>query len=689
VQNIGTYSHQLSILPGLQSLLGQHVVHLRTGRSPRAAKVSAIIGWGLRPTTRKPRLIAQREALPFIALEDGFLRSFGTGAAYPTLSLVVDDIGIYYAADRASKLERLLQSDQDVLAGAGADYADARARFVSLGLSKYNLAPDLDHLPGPSSRRRILVVDQTVGDASVEYGLANASSFAQMLQAAKDENPDALIYVKTHPEVSGGAKKGFLSDTQEDERTILLRHPASPASLFRQIDQVYVVTSHMGFEALLHGVKVTCFGMPWYAGWGATHDRLKCERRIRRRSVDELFAAAYLHYTRYLNPETLERGTIFDVMNWLTLQRRMHQALPGRTIAVGYRRWKAENVRPFLSTDPKRVYFVANAKSAMALSPKAEDRLVVWGASPSEAIVELSYRSGASLLRMEDGFIRSVGLGSDFVPPNALVLDRQGLYFDARKTHDLEFLLNNYEFTLEDTERARRVRELIVDNRLTKYNIEPTHAARWPNTQCHTILVPGQVEDDASIRYGCGEIRDNLSLLRAARNAYPNAFIVYKPHPDVVVRNRHGKVHAKEALRFADHIETSISIVSCIERADEVHTMTSLSGFDALLRNKSVVTYGSPFYAGWGLTTDHRPPPRRTRRLELDLLIAGVMLHYPIYWDWVLNGYTTCEGALQRVIQQKSLLLHDKDFRGMRKSYIQRQSHKLRLWAKAKFLVAR
>lgn len=689
MQNIGTYSRHLSVLPGLQSLLGQPVVHLRAGRSPRAAQVDTIVGWGLRPTTRKPRLIARREALPFIALEDGFLRSFGTGAAYPTLSLVVDPIGIYYAADRASTLECLLQSDQDLLTGAGADYVQARAQFVCLGLSKYNLAPDLQTLPGPADRRRVLVVDQTVGDASVEYGLANETSFAQMLQAAKDENPDALIFVKTHPEVSGGAKKGFLSNTQQDERTFLLRDPASPASLFRQIDQVYVVTSHMGFEALLHGLKVTCFGMPWYAGWGATHDRLKCERRKRQRSVDELFAAAYLHYTRYLNPETLERGNIFDVMKWLTLQRHMHQALTGRTIAVGYRRWKAENVRPFLSTDPTRVHFVANARAAEALFPTPEDRLVVWGASPDEAIVELSQQSGASLLRMEDGFVRSVGLGSDFVPPGALVLDRRGLYFDARQTHDLELLLNNRSFTGADIERARRVRQLIVDNALTKYNIEPTYPAKWADGNRHTILVPGQVEDDASIRFGCGDVRDNLSLLRAARSANPNAFIVYKPHPDVLVRNRHGNVHTQEALHFADHIETQVSIVSCIESASEIHTMTSLSGFDALIRNKRVVTYGSPFYAGWGLTTDHRPPLRRTRRLELDQLIAGVMLHYPLYWDWTLNGYTTCEGALHRIIQQKSKLVHNKDFLGVRKSYVQRQCYKLRLWARAKFLVTR
>ena len=35
---------------------------------------------------------------------------------------------------------------------------------------------------------------------------------------------------------------------------------------------------------------------------------------------------------------------------------------------------------------------------------------------------------------------------------------------------------------------------------------------------------------------------------------------------------------------------------------DEVHTLTSLTGFEALLRGIEVHAYGGPFYAGWGLT---------------------------------------------------------------------------------------
>ncbi|CUI66571.1 capsular polysaccharide biosynthesis protein [Achromobacter kerstersii] len=686
---IGTFSHPISKLPGLAALIGETVVPIRSIDQVAKQSLRALTGWGFRPSTNRPRALAAKHGIPFIGLEDGFLRSYGTGRNHPTLSLVVDPEGIYYAAGQPSALETLLTSGQDLLSGAGACYAQARDRIVQQGLSKYNLAPDADPVlfthPGP----RVLIVDQTVGDGSVEYGLASAASFSAMLAAARRENPDAIIYIKTHPEVSRGTKRGFLSSVDGDSRTVMLREPTSPASVLRHMDRVYVVTSHMGFEALLHGVPVTCFGVPWYAGWGCTDDRIACPRRKRTRTVNELFAGAYLHYTRYLNPETYERGTIFDVMDWLVLQRQTHQRITGRTISIGYRRWKAENVKVFLGHPHRSVHFVPHAEAAEKLAPKQEDRLVIWGASPSHAITALAARSGATLLRMEDGFVRSIGLGSDFVPPHSLVIDARGLYFDARQPSDLEQLLNTHTFTDEDRRRARIVRDLIVSNGLTKYNIESTEEPTWHKASQRIVLVPGQVEDDASIKFGCTLTRDNLTLLEATRRACPDAFIVYKPHPDVMVRNRAGRVHREDALRYADAIETKVSIVGCIEAADELHTMTSLSGFDALLRGKRVVVHGKPFYAGWGLTEDREMLPRRDRTLTLDELVAGAVLHYPLYWDWTLNGFTTGEAAIRQLASKRNRLVSENRLASVQKTHLQRQLHKLRLWAKAGFLVTR
>jgi len=463
------------------------------------------------------------------------------------------------------------------------------------------------------------------------------------------------------------------------------------------MDKVYVVTSTMGFEALLAGKPVTVFGMPWYAGWGATDDRQRCPRRTRERAVKELFAAAYFHYTRYLNPVTHERGTIFDVIDWLVLQKDMAARYPGRMVCVGFRRWKATNVKPLLSMGNDKVVFVKTAKAAEALVVEPGDNLVFWGRDAPAGVVELTQRRAARVLRMEDGFTRSVGLGSDLIRPLSLVLDAQGIYFDPTRPSDLEQLLNTAEFSPEELTRAKAVRAFIVEQGLTKYNLEPRGAVDWATAGRRVLLVPGQVEDDASIRYGCGAgatgIHTNLGLLKAARHACPDAFIVYKPHPDVTTGNREGKIDISEALLFADHIEMHFSVVSCIEMCSEIHTMTSLTGFDALIRGKKVITYGYPFYAGWGLTLDRKitlegelsRQGSRQRALTLDELVAGTLLRYPIYRDWDLNGYTTCEAALRKIAQTRDRLQSSGGLQKLRVGFARRQWRKLFLLVRTAF----
>ena len=74
-----------------------------------------------------------------------------------------------------------------------------------------------------------------------------------------------------------------------------------------------------------------------------------------------------------------------------------------------------------------------------------------------------------------------------------------------------------------------------------------------------------------------------------------------------------------------------LDIDACLDHADGLATMTSLAGFEALLRGKPVWTFGRPFYAGWGLTNDALEFTRRSRRLSIDQLVAGALIVYPIY----------------------------------------------------------
>lgn len=736
-----TTSPKLKAIPNLQTLLQARVA--LTWPWSRAPAARCVLAWGRKPSALKAEALAKRLNLAVLRLEDGFLRSFDTGATHPPLALVVDELGIYYDSTRPSSLEALLASDVDVLAELGGGVSRAREFLVAHGLSKYNHADDgagLDGFASPAmagSRgqritQRVLVIDQTAGDMSVALGGASAHTFADMLAAARTENPNATIYVKTHPEVTTGRKGGYLTHVSDGvsprgQRTVMLRGLMNPLRLVEQMDRVYVVSSTMGFEALLVGKPVTCFGVPWYAGWGVTDDRCTRSpawaRRTRTRSVDELFAAAYFHYTRYLNPVTHERGSIFDVMQWLARQREMlglseqgalgckgvfderGDGLPqgatrpapsplakGRLVVVGFARWRRYNLAPIFSLLPDRVHFVPDADRAAALKPGPTDTLVCWGRSAPPGVEALAASTGARLARMEDGFVRGVGLGSDLLRPMSLVLDGRGIYFDPTIPCDLEHLLNTQPFTEKDARRAAAVRRFIVQHGITKYNLEPREAARWPvRAGQRVVLVPGQVEDDASIRFGCTHVRSNLALLKAARAACADAFIVYKPHPDVMSGNRAGRVAFADTGALADRVETGLSVVSCLEACDEVHTMTSLTGFDALLRDKRVVTYGQPFYAGWGLTVDRAGEgggatqafERRARRLTLDELVAGTLLHYPLYWDWSLKGFTTCEAVLNILLAERTALEAEQGLEGLRTGWLQRQWRKLQVLRRA------
>lgn len=279
---------------------------------------------------------------------------------------------------------------------------------------------------------------------------------------------------------------------------------------------------------------------------------------------------------------------------------------------------------------------------------KAPDRaiLAVWG---MRAIPEDVAARGVEVVRLEDGFLRSVGLGADLVRPLSWAVDWRGMYYDATHPSDLEILLSKTEFTDAMRARAATLRERIVDAGLTKYNVG---AAAWrrPAGLKRVILTPGQVESDAALDYGAPGIRTNLGLLQAVRKANPDAYVVYKPHPDVVAGLRARGSAEETAGQWCDEIVEDASLDELFSQVDEVHVLTSLSGFEALLRGRRVTCYGQPFYAGWGLTADILPISRRMRRLTLDELVAGALVLYPYYLGRTSARQITPEEALNELL---------------------------------------
>jgi capsular polysaccharide export protein len=523
--------------------------------------------------------------------------------------------------------------------------------------------PGVAAFPGPK-QRRVLVIDEVMRPDKP------AEQFRNMLDSALDDNGGAEVWVKPHPDVLAGRARGYLAP---HPRVHALHHAADARSLFKNVERVYTVTSLIGLEALIYGVPVVCFGAPFYAGWGVTLDHGPVPPRPRKRSLVEIFAAACILGSRYKNPDNPSEEASFEtVIDHLALQRRHFEKNQGELFCFGFQFWKRNYIRAYLRCPGNTIHFCRSAAHARRLGFSSTSRMVAWATRMSPDVSLLSVKSQVPMWRMEDGFLRSVGLGSNLAMPASLVMDRQGIYFDPRTPSELETILQSVAFTGDELARAEKLRTEIVRQGVSKYNVGQSIALSIPAGK-KAILVPGQVEDDASVQLGCPAIRKNSELVLAARQAAPDAFLIYKPHPDVASGNREGTL-SEEARSVCDHIEESASLADCLAACDEVHTLTSLVGFEALLRGHRVVVYGQPFYAGWGLTIDREPITRRTRRLTLDELVAGTLIRYPVYLNRSSGRFTTPEAVITDLRRERE---QNPGARVVRLSWARRQLRRL------------
>ena len=587
-----------------------------------------VIGWGARETAAWGRRWAEARGLPYLAVEDGFLRSIGLGeAGAVSQSLVVDDLGIHYDATRPSRLEELIRTAPDWCDAALTARTEALiARIVETGLTKTNTGAPLDpRILGPG--RRVLIVDQTEGDAAIAGGLAGPDSFTAMLAAARAAHPEAQLILKRHPAVVAGHKRGCVADAELDDLSVV--GDVRTADLLAEVHAVYVVTSGLGFEALLRGLPVHCFGAPFFAGWGLTKDAFAIERRGAPRTFQQIAAAALIRYSRYVDPVTGQPCEVEAAVERLISMRGRARRLRGYWAGTGFAVAKRQAVRRLLNAPDAEVRYFDTVQAAADAATARKGHLMVWAGKESRDFTALAATLNGPVIRMEDGFIRSRGLGSNFVEALSVALDDQGIYYDASHPSRLESLIEAGEADAALVARAAALRGRIVETGLSKYNLAGAPTPDWP-AERERILIVGQVEDDRSIQLGCGDIRTNAGLVQAVRAAHPDAFLIYRDHPDVRAGNRIGRLDDATAA-LLDARADDLDILACIEGCDAVATLTSLTGFEALLRGKRVMTWGMPFYAGWGLTEDALSMPRRTRRATLDELVAAALIRYPLY----------------------------------------------------------
>ncbi|MCJ2040382.1 capsular biosynthesis protein [Methylobacterium sp. J-059] len=353
-----------------------------------------------------------------------------------------------------------------------------------------------------------------------------------------------------------------------------------------------------------------------------------------------------LHHFDPWTRAPIDRAACAERVAWL---RARFSENARRVVYVGISRWKRPALDAFAVGPKGTPIHTMTVADAVAAAKRHDGQVLAWATRAPEALEAACAEAGLPLARVEDGFLRSVGLGASLQPGASIVVDDRGIYYDPRRESRLSRILAEAEFSDALVARAKSLRETIVARRLSKYNVGLTVAAgAWPADR-RIVLVPGQVEDDASVRYGSPNVRSNRALLQAARARNRDAFLLYKPHPDVEAGFRPGAIPEAEALGLADRIVSGLSIVDLLDRVHHVETMTSLAGFEALIRGLSVATHGRPFYAGWGLTEDLAPGADRGRTLALDQLVAGALILYPRYLDPVAMKPCGPEQLLDRL----------------------------------------
>lgn len=584
--------------------------------------------WGQSPTSPRGEAVAAKRDAPVVRVEDAFLRSVRTGRdGDPPLGLHIDTKGVHFDPSAPSDLEILLRDepldDFALLTRA----KDAMAQLQRLHLSKYNMTDPALPQPQPGY---VLVIDQTRGDASIKASGADLNSFKEMLYYAQTDHPGAPILIKTHPETNAGHRTGYFTQDDCSDRISLTDAPHSSYALFEGAIAVYTVSSQMGFEAILTGHKPVVFGQPFYAGWGLSDDRNPVQRRQRKLTRAQLFAAAMILYPKWYDPYRDKLCQIEDVIATLEAQTQAWRDDHQGWHASGMRLWKRA---------PLQKVFGGTKRMRFGESPASDRKHMIWANKTPAA--------GTNPVRVEDGFIRSKGLGADLIPPLSLVLDDVGIYYDPTGPSRLENLI---EASVNLPEGARRRAELLLRKltkaNLSKYNVGGSDLPTIPAGR--RILVPGQVEDDASITLGTSDVSTNRALLETVRSVNPAAVIIYKPHPDVEAGLRPGAV--PDAGDLADIVLDKVDPIAAISAVDEVWTMTSLLGFEAVLRGKRVTCLGTPFYAGWGLTDDRAmPTPRRATSPDLVAFAHAVLIDYPRYFDPITGLACPPEVAIERL----------------------------------------
>ncbi|MBM7652573.1 capsule polysaccharide export protein KpsC/LpsZ [Neobacillus cucumis] len=635
-------------------------------------KEKVIMVWGYKERSGLLQF-AKKNNIPLYRIEDGFIRSVQLGASKSIpISLVMDSQALYYDASQPSDLEDILntydfQSDKDLINRA----VNCINILKEQNISKYNnvSSKNIEAVYGHKEKKRILVIGQVEDDESIKRGSSRPITNNELVILAAMENPEAEIIYKPHPDVLFGKRAMQSNPAEVAHIAKVITEPLGLTDSFQTIDHVYTITSLSGFEALLRGISVTTFGAPFYSGWGLTDDRQKVDRRNQQLTIEEIFAAAYILYPKYMHPITRRMITIEEALSFIGIMKKQEEnkqhAYHVKSELLHPESVIKNEVGGKIGILSKGIQAIPNLDSfflsELEFNPYEETESLTyiagWGMKQSaNKAIALAEKYNIPYVGLEDGFLRSVGLGVDGAPPLSISVDNVGIYYDATRPSRLENILNASGWEREDLlQDAKKSMELIRVNYLSKYNHAPIiDSAKFLDAGKQRVLVVDQTLGDMSITLGLADKERFKEMYEAAVKENPNADIFIKTHPDVISGKKEGNLTPRNVGKNAVFIYDDCNPLSLVEQFDKVYVVTSQLGFEALMLGKEVHCFGMPFYAGWGITSDRLKIDRRKRARNLEEIFAAAYLLYCRYLNPTTNQLGTIFDVINYLTENKN-----------------------------------
>ena len=164
----------------------------------------------------------------------------------------------------------------------------------------------------------------------------------------------------------------------------------------------------------------------------------------------------------WINPFSLAPMSPIEAITRCGEWRRLIDANRQIQSVMGIAYWKKPTVTPLLWGGSKVPY----GRRLHDLPERSS--VAIWRARLTAAQERALAQRDPPVIEIEDGFIRSAGLGADCVPPLSIIADASGPHFAPAAPSEIETLLQEGEFPPDLLERARDLREAIVAGGLSK-----------------------------------------------------------------------------------------------------------------------------------------------------------------------------------------------------------------------------